>query len=95
MQLLELQVRLSLFFTWYLDGGASAHKASKVISEVSKLTKEFEDAPDTLRLFKVLRDVVEIFDVVNTILSKLKVVFSGPVLDLRPCIGIIYQLQDL
>jgi hypothetical protein len=95
MQLLELQIRPSLFFTWHLDCGAAAHKARKVISEVSKLTEEFEHAPDTLRLFKVLRDVVEIFDVVDTILSKLKVVFSGPVLNLRPCIGIIYQLQDL
>ena len=89
MFLLELQIHPSLFFTRYLDGGAAAHKASKVISEVSKLTKKFEHAPDTFRLFKIFRDVIEIFDVVNTILSKLKVVLRSPFISLRSCIGII------
>ena len=95
MFLLELQIHPSLFFTRYLDGGAAAHKASKVISEVSKLTKKFEHAPDTFRLFKVLWNVIEVFDVVDTILSKLEVVLRSPFISLRPCIGIIKQLQDL
>jgi hypothetical protein len=69
MLFLELQIHPSLFFIWYLDGGAAAHKARKFISEVSKLTYEFEYAPDTFRLIMVLRDVIEVFDVVDTILS--------------------------
>ncbi len=89
MLLIEVHFRPSLFFTWYLDGGAATHKARKVISEVSKLTEKLEHAPDTFRLFKVFRNVIEIFYVVDTFLSKLKVVLSSPVLNLRPCIGII------
>ena len=89
MLFLELQIDPSLFFSWYLNGGAATHEARKILGEVSQLPNELVYAPDTLRLIKVLWDVIEVFDVLHTILSKLKVGIRRPFMSLRSRIGVI------